>query len=151
MGILQQSVVQTRKQQLSELRTADDLLDVHSLGQPHQLPPSAYVRLVLSRIPAHFNFLTQLIWFVCMILTLSFATPFHFSSVIWLPNRPIAQLLLEVYLHMCVLGLLASFLTFPRKSLDTYWERFPKFEDLDTIWVSKFLQISVFLKKAPGG
>jgi hypothetical protein len=115
---------------------------LHSLGQPHQQPPSAYVRLVLSQIPAHFNFLTQLIWFIYMILTLSFATPFHFFAVIWLPNHPVAQLLLEVYLHMCVLGLLASFLTFPRKSVDTYWEQFPKFEDLDTIWVSKFPQIS---------
>jgi hypothetical protein len=121
---------------------------LHSLGRPHQLPPSTYVRLVLSRIPAHVNFLTQLIWFVYMILTLSFATPFHFFSVIWLPNRPVAQLLLEVYLHMCVLGLLASFLTFPRKSLDTYWEQFPKFEDLDTIWVSKF-QLSYSLVPRP--
>jgi hypothetical protein len=86
-----------------------------------------------------------------MILTLSFTTPIHFFSVIWLPNRPVAQLLLEVYLHMCVLGLLASFLTFPRKSLDIYCEQFPTFEDLDTIWVSKFLQISLFLQKAPGG
>jgi hypothetical protein len=87
---------------------------LHSLGQPHQLPPLAYVRLVLSRIPAHFNFLTQLTWVVCMILTLGFATPFHFFSIIWLPNRPVAQLLLEVYLHKCVLGLLASLSLFPR-------------------------------------